>query len=216
MEQSPPLIKMYKEPKGIVRWLAVQQVLTLLRELPLHQMLMKIFALCVGLRQGNVKRLKWVQIDMQACTMRVDADSTTGEDHIGALLNSMAMDVLHQCVGKHPEYVFTYKGQPVTQVNTRAWRNALKRGWDHEVQVPRSPAYVGVLAAAARRVNLGHQRDGLVEKRRNGGSVRLPHRRAPAAPLGCVEQYARGDYNPDPPHGSPGCWGKRGGGSVEC
>lgn len=127
MEQSPPLIKMYKEPKGIVRWLAVQQVLTLLRELPLHQMLMTIFALCVGLRQGNVKRLKWVQIDMQACTMRVDADSTKGEDHIGVPLNSMAMDVLHQCVGKHPEYVFTYKGQPVTQVNTRAWRNALKR-----------------------------------------------------------------------------------------
>ena len=127
MEQSPPVIKLFKEPKGRVRWIELQQVLTLLKELPLHQMLMTIFALAVGLRQSNVKRLNWGQIDMQACTMRVDADSTKGEDHIGVPLSKTAMDVLHQCWGQHPEYVFTYEGRPVTQVNTRAWRNALKR-----------------------------------------------------------------------------------------
>ena len=29
--------------------------------------------------------------------------------------------------GKHPDRVFTFKGRPIAQVNTRAWRNALKR-----------------------------------------------------------------------------------------
>src|SRR6267142_586024 len=29
-------------------------------------------------------------------------------------------------MGKHPEVVFTYRGKPVTQVNTKAWRSALK------------------------------------------------------------------------------------------
>ena len=29
--------------------------------------------------------------------------------------------------GDHPTHVFTYEGNPITQVNTKAWRNALKR-----------------------------------------------------------------------------------------
>lgn len=30
-------------------------------------------------------------------------------------------------MGKHIEFVFTYKGKPVQQCATKAWRNALKR-----------------------------------------------------------------------------------------
>ena len=29
--------------------------------------------------------------------------------------------------GKHPTHVFSYKGKPITQVNTKAWHAALKR-----------------------------------------------------------------------------------------
>ena len=42
-------------------------------------------------------------------------------------LNDEAMAVLQEEKGKHPERVFTYKGRPLGQVNTRSWRNALKR-----------------------------------------------------------------------------------------
>ena len=42
-------------------------------------------------------------------------------------LNDDAMAVLNEEKGKHPERVFTYKGRPLGQVNTRSWRNALKR-----------------------------------------------------------------------------------------
>jgi integrase len=37
------------------------------------------------------------------------------------------MTVLNEEKGKHLERVFIYKGRPLGQVNTRSWRNALKR-----------------------------------------------------------------------------------------
>ena len=30
-------------------------------------------------------------------------------------------------LGTHPQYVFTYKGNPIGQCNTKAWKNALER-----------------------------------------------------------------------------------------
>ena len=42
-------------------------------------------------------------------------------------LNDDAMAVLREEQGKHSDRVFTYKGRPLGQVNTRSWRNALKR-----------------------------------------------------------------------------------------
>jgi len=30
-------------------------------------------------------------------------------------------------VGRHPSHVFTYEGNPIVQVNTKAWCNALQR-----------------------------------------------------------------------------------------
>lgn len=41
-------------------------------------------------------------------------------------LNAAAILVLRRQVGKHRERVFTFRGQPVSQVNTKAWKQALK------------------------------------------------------------------------------------------
>lgn len=49
-----PKVKMYKEIKRRVRWITVEQVRTLLSELPSHQKNVMIFALSTGLRQSNV------------------------------------------------------------------------------------------------------------------------------------------------------------------
>ena len=46
---------------------------------------------------------------------------------VGMPLNDDAMAVLREEQGKHRERVFTFKGRPLGQANTRAWRNALKR-----------------------------------------------------------------------------------------
>lgn len=42
-------------------------------------------------------------------------------------LNEMAMAVLRKQLGKHSTRVFTYRGQPIEQVGTKAWTGALAR-----------------------------------------------------------------------------------------
>ena len=42
-------------------------------------------------------------------------------------LSANAVVVLREQIGKHLEFVFTYRGKPVKEVNTKAWRAALKR-----------------------------------------------------------------------------------------
>ena len=40
-------------------------------------------------------------------------------------LNQMAMEVLARKVGKHMQRVFAFMGEPIHQVNTKAWTKAL-------------------------------------------------------------------------------------------
>ena len=37
------------------------------------------------------------------------------------------MVVLREQTGKHPKYVFSFRGKPITQVSTKAWYAALER-----------------------------------------------------------------------------------------
>ena len=95
--------------------------------LPPHQRQPARFALATGLRQANVLQLKWPEVDLARRTAWVHADEAKGREAIGVPLNDEAMAVLNEEKGKHPERVFTYKGRPLGQLNTRSWRNGLKR-----------------------------------------------------------------------------------------
>ena len=64
---------------------------------------------------------------MNRRTAWVHADEAKGGEAIGVPLNDDAVAVLRAELGKHPLRVFTFKGKPLGQANTRAWRNALKR-----------------------------------------------------------------------------------------
>lgn len=86
-----------------------------------------MFTLATGLRQGNVKRLKWKDVDLQSEHAWVHADEAKTNKAIAVPLNEMAMQVLLRRQNLHPTYVFTYRNKPVDQVNTKAWRHALKR-----------------------------------------------------------------------------------------
>ena len=44
-----------------------------------------------------------------------------------APLNQAAMDVPERRQGDYPSHAFTYEGNPIVQLNTKAWRNALPR-----------------------------------------------------------------------------------------
>lgn len=125
--EKAPAVSLYPEAKRRVRWLTKDEATRLLDALPTHQKQLTRFALATGLRQANVLGLKWADVDMKRRTAWVHADEAKGREAIGVPLNDEAMAVLCEELGKHPERVFTFKGRPLGQANTRAWRNALKR-----------------------------------------------------------------------------------------
>lgn len=54
-------------------------------------------------------------------------DQTKGGRDIHVSLNATAIEVLTKQIGKHRERVFSFRGRPINQVNTKAWEQALKR-----------------------------------------------------------------------------------------
>ena len=122
-----PRIRLYPELKGRVRWITPEQVQTLLATLPTHLADMVRFSLATGFRQSNVTHLEWAQVDQGRGVAWIYADQAKGKKDIHVTLNATAQAVLLGQIGKHPTRVFTYRGRPVNQVNTKAWHLALKR-----------------------------------------------------------------------------------------
>ena len=96
-------------------------------ELPEHLADMVKFSLATGLRRANVTKLEWSQVDIARRVAWIHPDQSKTEKPIHVTLNATAVEVLTKQIGKHRKWVFTYQGNPVTQVNTKAWYKALKR-----------------------------------------------------------------------------------------
>ncbi len=85
------------------------------------------FSLETGLRQSYVTGLQWSQIDLTRRCAWIHPDQTKDKRAIAVPLSKTAMVLIREQVGSHSQYVFTYFGKPVKEVNTKAWRNSLKR-----------------------------------------------------------------------------------------
>lgn len=124
-----PHIRRRPESPGRDRWVTKEEVQRLLLFLPEHQREITIFALSVGLRKSNVLKMKWGVIDFDRQHAYVRSINTKSKKAIPVPLNSIAMEILRKRFAspdRHPEYVFTYKGRPIRDANTHAWRKALK------------------------------------------------------------------------------------------
>lgn len=122
-----PKVKLYPEAKRRVRWTTPEQARALLRELPSHQRDIVTFALATGLRQANLARLEWQHVDLACGTCWIPGDRAKGGDDLHVSLNEAALAVLQRQRSARRERVFTYHGKPINQVNTKAWRAALRR-----------------------------------------------------------------------------------------
>lgn len=122
-----PKFKLFREAEGRVRSLNPLEFQALLRELPPHLADMAIFAVATGLRQANVRDMQWQYVDIERQHAWVPGSQhKNGKPH-SVPLNDMALAVLTRQLGKHPTQVFTFRGQPIANVNTKAWTGALKR-----------------------------------------------------------------------------------------
>lgn len=122
-----PKIRLFKESVSRERSLTREQAGRLLAELPEHQRDVVLFALATGLRQSNVLKLEWSQINLEQRHAWIHAAQSKNRRPIAIPLNEAAYAVLLRQKGKHQERVFTFKGKPLNAANTRAWKNALVR-----------------------------------------------------------------------------------------
>lgn len=122
-----PAIPRLPEPRRRVRWLTREEADRLVEELPEHLADVVQFTLATGLRKSNVTGLEWSQVDLDGRVAWIHPDQAKARKAIGVPLSPKAMVVLRRQVGKHPRYVFTYRGNPIGEVNTKAWKKALAR-----------------------------------------------------------------------------------------
>jgi integrase len=122
-----PSVRLLKEPTRRIRFLTREQAAQLLRELPPHLGDMAAFTLATGLRASNVTGLCWDQVDLERRLAWIHPDQAKARKAIAVPLNGTAMRVLRAQIGRHPVRVFTYDGNPIKQVSTRAWYSALAR-----------------------------------------------------------------------------------------
>ncbi|TLS18453.1 MAG: site-specific integrase [Betaproteobacteria bacterium] len=122
-----PKVRLFKESASRERSLTREQAGRLLAELPEHQRDVVLFALATGLRQSNVLRLEWSQINLEQRHAWIHGAQSKNRRPIAIPLNETAYAVLQRQKGRHPERVFTFKGKPLNSANTRAWKQALLR-----------------------------------------------------------------------------------------
>jgi integrase len=125
--EKVPKIRLFKETTSRERSLTVLHAKSLLDELKEHQREMVLFSLATGLRQSNVLRLEWAQVNMELRHAWVKGTQSKNRHPISVPLNDVALAVLQRQTGKHPERVFTYRGKPINSAGTKAWYAALKR-----------------------------------------------------------------------------------------
>jgi integrase len=122
-----PKIRLFKEANDRERSLTQEEAKLLLFELPKHQRPVVLFALTTGLRLSNVVRLKWAQVNLDLKHAWIKGSQSKNRSPIAIPLNDLAIEVLQQQLGKHPDRVFTYLGKPFEAANTKAWKSALIR-----------------------------------------------------------------------------------------
>lgn len=117
-----PVVPMAQLEVPDPRFLTRPQVERLIALLPTHAAQMARFAVATGLRRGNITGLTWDRIEEGFA--HIPGSQAKGKRGIPVPLNADALRVLDERRGIHPEYVFTFRGKPVTQVATRRWREA--------------------------------------------------------------------------------------------
>lgn len=125
--QEPPLIQPLKSDLRKPYPINDEEEQRLLNELPVHLQTMVIFALNTGLRETELTQLRWCEENIKLGVFVLPGNRTKNSEDRVVPLNQTAKSIIEAQRGKNPEYVFTFKGEPVQRINGHAWRKARKR-----------------------------------------------------------------------------------------
>ena len=122
----PPVATRRDKKRKARDWITQEQWLVLQAELPKHMRPMATFAIETGLRQDNVLKLRWQQVDLTAKRAWFEASEMKTDAALAVPLNDAAVAVLAAQQGQHDTWVFPYRGKPVSEIKT-AWISACVR-----------------------------------------------------------------------------------------
>lgn len=99
--------------------------------LPSHLQKMALFAVNTGCRNHEICSLKWKwELKLPELNASVfiipGAAVKNGEDRL-VVLNKITQALINEARGEHPEYVFTYKGNPITRMLNSGWKRARQK-----------------------------------------------------------------------------------------
>ncbi|MCE3238668.1 MAG: hypothetical protein K0R24_1649 [Gammaproteobacteria bacterium] len=100
--------------------------------LPNHLQEMALFAVNTGCRDSEICGLRWewevkLSINDMGSVFIIPGERTkNGEDRL-VVLNKTVLDVIEKQRGKHPEYVFVYRGKPIRHMLNNGWRKAREK-----------------------------------------------------------------------------------------
>jgi integrase len=103
----------------------------LFQALPAHLARMCLFKVNTGCREQEVCALRWdweVEVpELQTSVFIIPGSRVKNREDRLVVLNRVARSVIEEARGKHPDFVFTYRGHPVERINNNGWRDA-RRG----------------------------------------------------------------------------------------
>jgi integrase len=166
--ETPPLIQMLpvtdaRKPYPI-SW---EEQRKLFRALPDHLARMALFKVNTGCREQEVCQLRWdweVKVpQLDTSVFIVPGEMVKNREDRIVVLNRVAMSVIEQVRGIHPDHVFTYRGHSIQTINNSGWKTARKKVGLSQVRVHDLKHTFGRRLRAAdvpletRKVLLGHR-----------------------------------------------------------
>jgi integrase len=139
LEMAPPLITMLPESPRLPHPINWDEQDRIFRRLPDHLARMALFAVNTGLRDSNSCGLQWsweVPIpELQRSVFVVPAREFKSRRAHVVILNDVAWSIIETQRGKHPVWVFPYRGKRVNGMNNTAWQRARRAAKLTDVRV---------------------------------------------------------------------------------
>lgn len=131
---APPLIEMEQGPAKKPYPLSWEEQDRFFRELPAHLQRIALYKVNTGCRKQEVLQLRWnweVQVPELNTSVFIlpinEQFQTKNRQERVVVLNSIARRVIDEQRGKHAEFVFTYRGNPIKSILNSAWKRARVR-----------------------------------------------------------------------------------------
>jgi integrase len=133
-ERTPPLVRvmpkieMLDESDNVREgFLSAEQYEALLAELPFHQKTLLVLGYHLGMRRGELIRLRWDQVDWNANSIRLEKRQTkTKQSRVAPLYGKLRSWLEAAFAMRDGETIVSYKGSSVTETKT-AWNSATVR-----------------------------------------------------------------------------------------